>query len=289
MRVVTNQAMTDMVKARVLALRSYAIGDARGLIMTHQISRTPADRGRLGNQPAARVAGRRRRPRARRERKRRGHRRDRRRSRGDLRVGGRRLADGAGDHGRDDRQPAGMARGSLCPLPGHARRSPPRSPASTRARGRPIAIVPGLMLRAATRDGDVIRGEETQMIGLIDREPGVRRHGDPARHAFEMGADRERRDRRFPVVHHRRTVRAALAEILSPPFGRGRRRRSVRAPGLRARRPADGEGRAAVPRRALLGAHAPAAGRASGERTTSPTCPASSSAARSPRRGRRPA
>ena len=38
--------------------------------------------------------------------------------------------------------------------------------------GRPVAIVPGLRLDAAARDGDVIRGEETQMIGLIDRDPG---------------------------------------------------------------------------------------------------------------------
>jgi 2-dehydro-3-deoxygalactonokinase len=37
--------------------------------------------------------------------------------------------------------------------------------------GRPIAIVPGVALRSATRDGDVIRGEETQMIGLIDARP----------------------------------------------------------------------------------------------------------------------
>jgi 2-dehydro-3-deoxygalactonokinase len=40
--------------------------------------------------------------------------------------------------------------------------------------GRPVAIVPGLMLRAADRDGDVIRGEETQIVGLIDREPGFK-------------------------------------------------------------------------------------------------------------------
>ncbi len=37
--------------------------------------------------------------------------------------------------------------------------------------GRPIAIVPGLMLNEPSRDGDVMRGEETQMIGVIDREP----------------------------------------------------------------------------------------------------------------------
>jgi 2-dehydro-3-deoxygalactonokinase len=39
------------------------------------------------------------------------------------------------------------------------------------ANGRPIAIVPGVMLRDPKRDGDVIRGEETQIIGLVDREP----------------------------------------------------------------------------------------------------------------------
>ncbi len=38
--------------------------------------------------------------------------------------------------------------------------------------GRPVAIVPGVMLRSAERDGDVIRGEETQIVGLVDRNPG---------------------------------------------------------------------------------------------------------------------
>jgi 2-dehydro-3-deoxygalactonokinase len=37
--------------------------------------------------------------------------------------------------------------------------------------GRPVAIVPGLMIRSPKRDGDVIRGEETQIVGLIDRDP----------------------------------------------------------------------------------------------------------------------
>src|SRR5881227_1295470 len=34
------------------------------------------------------------------------------------------------------------------------------------ARGRSVAIVPGVMLRDPRRDGDVIRGEETQIVGL---------------------------------------------------------------------------------------------------------------------------
>ena len=38
--------------------------------------------------------------------------------------------------------------------------------------GREIAIVPGIVAAAPERDGDVIRGEETQIIGLIEREPG---------------------------------------------------------------------------------------------------------------------
>lgn len=38
--------------------------------------------------------------------------------------------------------------------------------------GRPIAIVPGVMVRAADRDGDVMRGEETQMVGLLGEEGG---------------------------------------------------------------------------------------------------------------------
>ena len=40
------------------------------------------------------------------------------------------------------------------------------------ANGRPIAIVPGVMLRSPLRDGDVMRGEETQIVGLLDGEPG---------------------------------------------------------------------------------------------------------------------
>ncbi len=40
------------------------------------------------------------------------------------------------------------------------------------ARGRPVAIVPGLMVRSEQRDGDVIRGEETQIVGFVERKPG---------------------------------------------------------------------------------------------------------------------
>ena len=36
---------------------------------------------------------------------------------------------------------------------------------------RSLAIVPGLVLRSAARDGDVIRGEETQLVGLMEEEP----------------------------------------------------------------------------------------------------------------------
>ena len=39
------------------------------------------------------------------------------------------------------------------------------------AEGRPVAIVPGVMVRNPDRDGDVIRGEETQIVGLFAREP----------------------------------------------------------------------------------------------------------------------
>jgi len=44
----------------------------------------------------------------------------------------------------------------------------------TTERGRDVAIVPGLMLRDPRRDGDVIRGEETQIVGLIGHEPAFR-------------------------------------------------------------------------------------------------------------------
>jgi 2-dehydro-3-deoxygalactonokinase len=38
--------------------------------------------------------------------------------------------------------------------------------------GRPMAIVPGLMVRFPEHGGDVMRGEETQIVGLVQREPG---------------------------------------------------------------------------------------------------------------------
>lgn len=41
----------------------------------------------------------------------------------------------------------------------------------TTADGRRIGIVPGVMLRDPARDGDVMRGEETQIAGVIEREP----------------------------------------------------------------------------------------------------------------------
>jgi 2-dehydro-3-deoxygalactonokinase len=44
----------------------------------------------------------------------------------------------------------------------------------TTGEGRAVAIIPGVMLRDAQRDGDVIRGEETQIVGLLERERGFR-------------------------------------------------------------------------------------------------------------------
>ena len=49
---------------------------------------------------------------------------------------------------------------------------PERSSASTRRAGARSRSCRGSILRAKDRDGDVIRGEETQIVGLIDREPG---------------------------------------------------------------------------------------------------------------------
>lgn len=39
------------------------------------------------------------------------------------------------------------------------------------AANRDVAVIPGVMIRDPRRDGDVMRGEETQCIGIIDREP----------------------------------------------------------------------------------------------------------------------
>ena len=66
-----------------------------------------------------------------------------------------------------------------------------RRPADRHRPGRDAA-------RSATRDGDVIRGEETQIVGLARPRAGVRRRRDPPRHPLEMGDGRRRRDRRFP-------------------------------------------------------------------------------------------
>src|SRR6185295_17891128 len=41
----------------------------------------------------------------------------------------------------------------------------------TTSNGRAVAIVPGLVVRDRSRDGDVLRGEETQIVGLLAREP----------------------------------------------------------------------------------------------------------------------
>ena len=41
----------------------------------------------------------------------------------------------------------------------------------TSTSGRPLAIVPGVMLESPARDGDVMRGEETQIVGLLAGEP----------------------------------------------------------------------------------------------------------------------
>jgi 2-dehydro-3-deoxygalactonokinase len=41
----------------------------------------------------------------------------------------------------------------------------------TSERGRAMAIVPGLVVRDPARDGDVIRGEETQILGVLAGEP----------------------------------------------------------------------------------------------------------------------
>ena len=40
----------------------------------------------------------------------------------------------------------------------------------TTTRGRPVAIIPGL--KATAGEGDVLRGEETQIVGALDGEPG---------------------------------------------------------------------------------------------------------------------
>ena len=128
----------------------------------------------------------------------------------------------------------------------------------TAADGRPVAIVPGVMLLSPTRDGDVIRGEETQIVGLLDGEPdfdGVAVM--PGTHSKWVSiADGTIRDFQtvmtgelFDLLAHKSFLRHSVAD------GGGELRRLAR---FRAGRPAHRQRGLAFPRGAVLGAGADA-------------------------------
>ena len=99
----------------------------------------------------------------------------------DARAAGHRLG-----HGR---QRAGLARGALCRLSGRCADSWPRSCCASRpGRACALHIVPGVRLAGARPD--VMRGEETQIVGVLGAAAGAgraRRAGD-AGHAQQVGA-----------------------------------------------------------------------------------------------------
>ena len=96
---------------------------------------------------------------------------------------------------------------------GQPRRISCRRGSPSRARARDIRIMPGLAQREPEAP-DVMRGEETQLAGIASclRRGITRLH---ARHPFEMGRGRRRRDRRLPHLAHRRAV-LDLVEAVDP-------------------------------------------------------------------------
>jgi 2-dehydro-3-deoxygalactonokinase len=105
--------------------------------------------------------------------------------------------------------------------------------------GRPVAIVPGVMLRSQARDGDVMRGEETQIAGLIGREPDF--EGTvvlPGTHSKWASVSRRAIDdfqtylsgEMFDLLAHQSFLRYSVSgEVLaaSPDFALGVRRTAV--------------------------------------------------------------
>ena len=86
--------------------------------------------------------------------------------------------------------------------------------------GRTIHFVPGLSIVGADGVPDVIRGEETQIVGEVGNAAEGRLLVLPG-HAQQMGAQRRRQDRVVCHLHDRRVVRGAQgAQHPWPPDGR---------------------------------------------------------------------
>ena len=112
------------------------------------------------------------------------------------------------------------------------------------ARGRTVTIVPVRRCRTATAMPSAARKRRS-----ASPAPNlILRHRHPARHAFQMGARRQRHDHQFPVVPQRRTVRALVADIAPAALGARRRQRSFRLASVRS-----GDHATAVEERPFLG------------------------------------
>ena len=130
---------------------------------------------------------------------------------------------------RHGRQPQRLDRSALCRLAcnaGGARRRHRRTP------GGELAIVPGVMAATSHGTPDVMRGEETQLVGAQADAAGATLFVMPGTHG--NGSTRARRHRRFRDVHDRRDLRGD-ARAFDPWPPRGADRRAARA-GVRARR-----------------------------------------------------
>ena len=141
--------------------------------------------------------------------------------------------------------PPGLGRGALLPLPRRQRRARRARSGGTRPRpGGALHFVPGLSLIGADGVPDVIRGEETQILGELGGGPGRRSAALivlPG-HPQQVGARRGRPDRLVRDLHDRRAVRRAQGAQHPRPADGGRRART--RPPSRAASPMRAAGRA---------------------------------------------
>ena len=107
---------------------------------------------------------------------------------------------------RHGRRPRRLGRGALRRRALPARRPPPSPGPPTADPRLAVRILPGL--RQDT-PADVMRGEETQIAGLLAARARLRRRRLPARHPHQVGARQRRRGGQLRELHDRRDLRAA--------------------------------------------------------------------------------
>ena len=138
---------------------------------------------------------------------------------------------------RDDRQPPGLARGAVRRLPGDRRRA---GRGHRRTAGGELAIVPGVISRDSAGMPDVMRGEETQVVGAIDGDAASGAACFPERTA--SGRSSSTAPGRLRDLYDRRAVWRARPQH-SRTAGGARERRGgpgrLRARRRAGRRPAD--------------------------------------------------